>query len=281
MRARPTTTLFGLVTLFTLSLQPAWAADTDPIPDVAEALVCGFPALASVINALPSPAGTCVTASDYVSPVFEPTACPDCTSSTVYAIADATLSPAEDVAGIPLPPADIPAQGPYATPPVDQPVGTVVGFRDGQRYCVSVVPEQGNALGQCADVGPAATFLPPLGPLALVHVEPQSAGPTPEVTAGQLGGTPPAHAPATSLDLTVTARWVETRLNQRLGPGLVNYWEPVDADDPDAVQWWADNGDRTTVDLTLVLKADGAPVQTVTVAMPYVGQAVAATERNA
>lgn len=190
------------------------------------------------------------------------------------------LTPAQDVQAVALPPTSIPSQGPFNTPPVDQSVGTVLGFSSGQKYCVSLTPTNGNPVGQCVDVGPLATLIPPIGPTELVHVASVPIGPTPGVSSGQFGATPAGHAPATSFDVTVTTRWVESRLNQRVGPGLVNVWEPVDLDNPAEVQWWANNGDRTTLDLTLVLQTDGAALQTLTVSMPYVGQAAAALDRS-
>jgi len=273
------TLMIGIV-IATLAPANLSAADTDPLPDPAEAAVCGFPALASVINSLPSAVGRC-SGADFVTPVLNPPACPECTSTSMGSPSGGwPLTPAQDVAGVPLLPVGVPSQGPFQSPPVNQPAGTLQGAVSGQRYCITVTPSGSSPLSQCIDIGPAAPFVPPVGPVTLVGVPSQGVGPTPGLPAGGLGSTPPVHVGAASIDWAVSYRWVESHLNQRLGPGLVNVYEPVDLDNANEVSWWANNGNKTTASVSVTLRLDGVPVQTVSVSVPYVGQAIEALNRT-
>lgn len=279
--ARPVATLL-LAALLAIPLATA-SHDPDPLPDGAEALACGFPAVSGALPLLPPWAGRCTT-TDYQTSIFSGAACPECSARTSYATTNQPLTPAEDVAAQPLPPVPVTPMGPVPTPPVDVPVGTVQAQRESatsQRYCVTFTPAGGAPLGQCVDVGPLAGLLPPVPPTPLVNVGSQNVGPTPGVPAGSLGASPPVHVSATSFDLSVSHAWIESRLNQRVGPGLVNLWEPVDADDATAVQWWANNGQLTPLSLSLTVRTDGAPLQTVAVNVPYAGQAAAAALKTA
>lgn len=257
--------------------------DGDPLPDTAELLACGFPAVSGTINSLPPAAGRC-TGPDYSNPVFSQAACGGCQSRTLFGFVDEPLTPGEEIPPEPLPPVPVPPLGPFGTPPVNVPVATVEGRRDPgdpERYCVTVTPAGQSPIPQCADLGSAAALLPPIGPLAVLGVPAQSVGPTPGIPAGGLGNTPPVPVPATSLDVVLSIQWVEGRLNQRIGPGAINYWEPIDLDDSADVLWFAANGQNTSLDLTLALRADGDIVESSTARIPFLGQIVAAELKNA
>lgn len=258
--------------------------DGDPLGDGIEALVCGFPQVASAIGSLPPSAGRCVDSApptggdDYVSPVFEPAPCAECSSAVVSDRRDEPLSQARDTAAVPLPPVEVPGVGTPPTPAV--PLGTIEGARQGaDEYCVTFTPEGGSPIRQCADVSAiAASVMPPIPPTPFVQsVNPPDTSP---ISQGALAVVPGQHVPALSYDLTAEVRWVESRLNARLHDA-VTYWEPVDLDDPGEIQWWVDNGDKTTLHVRLVVKGDGVAIQTIDAYAPYVGQSIAAELKNA
>jgi hypothetical protein len=270
--------ILGFATALLVALPLAAANhDGDPLPDQAE-VVCGFPAVANIVNSLPTVGGRC-SGADYVSPIFNPPACPECSSVAFVDVVNVPLTSGADVPGVPLLPVPVPSFGPFQSPPVDQPVGTIQAMSQDGRYCIFVTPNGSPTLFQCFDLRGQDALIPPIGPVTLVHVDPQTVGPSPGVPEGGLGTTPPVPVPALSMDLNIHYQWVDSKIAQHIGPGLVNVYEPVDLLDANAISWWVNNGDRTTVSLTLTLRADGAPLQTVTVEAPYVGQALAAAVR--
>ncbi len=268
----------ALLAPFVVAPTAAADHDGDPLNDAHEPLVCGTPALATLVNSLPSSAGRCSNG-DFVTPLLNPSPCPDCEGATPVSLLDAPLTPSEDVEpqGATLP--QVPAQGPSYTPPVDQPIGTVWGYPAAgtEQYCVRVTPASpGSVVAACVDVGPLAPLLPPVGPVPLVDVGSQQVGPTEPVGPIPLGPTPGMHVPATSIDVVAAIRWEEDRLNDRVTTDGLRVVEPVDFDHPEASRWWAENGDQTTLHLRVILRADGAPLQSLDAWVPYAGQAAAA-----
>lgn len=263
-----------------LLLPNVLASDGDPLPDSVEQLVCGSPPLASVVqdaNGVTPLAGSCV-GSDYVSPLFESAPCSTCTQSTLFSAVNQTLTQHVDVQRVPILPVPVPPLGPVNTPPLNEPVGTVDAFKDPldpEFYCVRAQPSGGATVFECVNLGSVGPLLPDLPPVDLVNVSSQKLGPTPGIGPGSFGSTPPESVPSLGFDLNVGIRWDEGRLSQGL-KGSVNAWEPVALLDANAVQWWAQNGDATSLDLQLVIREDGAPTQAILVHVPFAGQAAAA-----
>lgn len=281
---RPIRTFATLALAATL-LAPAASAghDGDPIHDLIEQIACGFPTFVNLLNSLPEAVGRCTSTTDLVLAVVSPAPCAECSQSDALSVQDMQLTPGQDVQSVPLPPEDVPAVGPVSTPEVGVPIGTLQAGQavgNPQRYCVTFTPANGGSpLFQCVDLGPAGPFVPPVPPTTLLTVDPVTVGPTPAVPEGSLGSTPAQRVPGTSVDIEIGHRWVESRLNQRVGPGLVNVWEPVDLDDAAALQWWAQNGHKTDAFVAITLKADGVPQGTAGAYLPFAGQAIAAASK--
>lgn len=259
---------------------PAVIAEPDPIPNSAESIICGFPALMNAINSLPDSTATCITTSDLQVGAFEPRACPECSSTTQTDVPLTPLNPSHDVESVPLPPEGVPGQGPFPTPPVNVPAGTVAGFFSGSDYCVALTPQNQPTVSSCTDYGPLNAFLQPFGPIPLLNVPSQSVGPTPGVGEGELGNTPSEHVPAFSFEAESTTNWVESHLKRRSATAGQEIWEPVDLLNASEISWFADNGDKTTLHIHFHLYADGEEFQEVDQHVPYVGQALAALART-
>lgn len=274
-------TLFALVALvLSASASPA-LADGDVVPDNLEAAVCGFPAAANAINGLPAPAGRC-TGPDYVSPLLQPPSCPECSSQTVFSEQGIDLFPGAHENPQPLPGEDVPAQGPFPVGGVQQDVVTLTLFREvgnPENYCITLDPASGAPVTQCIDAGPAGPLAPVLGPISLVNVPGTNVGPTPPVDDDELGYTPPVDAPSVTVDLAVTLSWVESRLNKRLS-GAVEVWDPVDLDDVSEVSWFASMPTQTAATITARPYLDGVAQPPVVVAVPFMGQVIAAQQHT-
>jgi len=247
----------AIVATALLVILPAQAthSDEDPIPDDLEdgGVPCGPPIVDLVLEALMGIAGDCDGPTDYKWATFEPEDCPACTTTI-----------AKDLQGVNVTPlVDLP---PQSTPPVDQVVTTLKGYYIvGPTYCLGL--ENVTDPLQCVNTAPIPPgTLPPLD-LPVVWLGSETVDPPP--------------VDNTTMDLRVGYRHIDANMTHRLGPGLVDYYDPVNLTDPGAVEWWARNGNQTSLVLHLTLYQGGAEVQAATVSVPYLGQLLGAAARSA
>lgn len=206
--------------------------------------------------------------------------------------------------GQPVP--DHPGAGPVPTPGVGEDVG-VLSTRDaGTNYCTYFTPEGGpEQLLFCvgrAFLGAADPLLPrgdtPLvfydapdvpatGPVTTPDVPPTSGQPTPDVppTAGQPTPDVPAvpvgslgDSPALSVDVDVSYAYDAARLTPLVNLLGVQVWSPVA---PGDAAWLASPANPASLTVAFTVYKDGVAQGTVEHNVPFLGQALAASERTA
>jgi hypothetical protein len=242
--------------LLTAPVLASHSSDGDPIPDAAEGL--GVPCANTVTQdafnvLLAGMAGWCHGASDYESSLFNPAACLGCSTTIVHQVVDGELVPFTDVPSTTV------------VPEVDQVVTTVMGYYlAGSTYCIGL--ENVTDPVQCVNTAPAPPDTIPPFTVPLVFISEKSVDPPP--------------VERVSFDLSVSYRSFEANLTQRLGPGLVAYYDPVDYSDTGGVLWWALNGNQTSLDVELVLYEGGNIVEESSVSVPYLGQFLRAQQRS-
>lgn len=264
--------------------------DNDPVPDNAEAILCGSSDVTMALGLLMGLGGSCTTG-DYSHFALQPGAATcdlafQCHQDLVV-LPRTQLFAGQDVDALPLPPEEVPGQT-VTTPPLDLPVTLVRDAQDPNLICVVVLPGQ-EVERVCVDLGPVIG--PTIGqalPLEQVPGQSESTDPVPE---GTFGATPAERVPAMSVDFALGVDWADDRLNEQVRTNNAgSYWMPVNVLDPDAVEWWTLNGDATALSLDVTVYLDDvaftgpAPLDVVsfplTVEVPYAGQAVAAMLRT-